>query len=649
MDHVRARLDFSKDSESSGSRAATGAAQGGWRTAAEELGEELTGELEEEGGEEERPAGNLEIGSTTGRDTAETGEETPRYLIEFMRSFGQMRANDDGWPVFDGRYVSYPRFKKEWTAYRSTYHSAVSDDLAARTLRNKCLKGEALQMVNHLDDLHEMWDTLNICYERPGKYAEEALQPMVNFRRYKVFDSVAVREFYSLVRAAIRGARKIGRIELLLNDQTIPRIMSKMPPSDWKEWATKGPDWSGQDANLAFEDFIERKWLDAINIAATEPTPGGGEEERAAGRARTFDKAGGGERGAMKLTGAVNTIEGEEVSRPPSPQWDLSFRKRCRARNLIGCDGNHLILQCEKLRGMKLAERREVVERSGLCTFCLRHAAELECYAKGGVSKPRCTRPGYDGEHATKLHALMGEADAEVNIVAGDDGEVVSEYEDEYGHQHSHEYEDLWVAALGATEVSKETVEPADTAGGREPLQGDDLAEGEEMTDQYEYEYESLWVGTIGATEEPGEMDRSTGTATDHGLAQGDDSVKMEEEATGDEQWDLETYQPGRRTGGARDPTCGPPRCSLSGRARAPRSAEAGRPRPKEGPGAASDQHWEEVRYNAWLRQLLSDDSSDGEEDEERYGRFAESGRWMTELYGIPQDPTPTLGRECSA
>jgi hypothetical protein len=35
VDHVRARLDFSKDSESSSSRATAGAAPGGWRTAAE--------------------------------------------------------------------------------------------------------------------------------------------------------------------------------------------------------------------------------------------------------------------------------------------------------------------------------------------------------------------------------------------------------------------------------------------------------------------------------------------------------------------------------------------------------------------------------------------------------------------------------------
>jgi hypothetical protein len=217
-------------------------------------------------------------------------------------------------------YVSYPRFKKEWGAYRQTYHSAVSDDLAARTLRDKCLQGDALRMVNHLDDL---WETLDTCYERPEKYAEEALKPIVDFRRYKIVDSAAVREFYSLVRAAIKGARRIGRVELLINDQTIPKIMSKMPHADWKEWATRRPDWMRQDATTAIEDFIKRKWLDALNVAASEPTPWRGDGEKAAGGTRVPDKASGGGKGAMRLTGAVNIIEQEEVSRSPSPQWSL--------------------------------------------------------------------------------------------------------------------------------------------------------------------------------------------------------------------------------------------------------------------------------------------------------------------------------------
>jgi hypothetical protein len=243
----------------------------------------------------------------------------------------------------------------------------------------------------------------------------------------------------------------------------------------------------------------------------------------------------------------------------------------------------------------------------------------------------------------------MGEADAEVNFVAGDEGEVVSEYEDEYDQRHRCEYEDLWVGTLGAAEVPKEADESANTTGGREPSQYDDSAKEGEVMNQYECEYESLWVGTIGATEGPEETDRSAGITAGHGLAQEDDPVETEEEATGDEQWDLETDQPGGRADGAGDPLCGPPRCLLGGRTRPPRPTETSRPKPKAGLRATSDQQWEEARYNAWLRQLLSDDSSDEEEDEERYGRFAESGRWMTELYGIPQYPTPTLGRECSA
>ncbi len=42
----------------------------------------------------------------------------------------------------------------------------VNDDLAAKTLREKCIKGDALRRVSHLDDLQEIWDTLDTCLER---------------------------------------------------------------------------------------------------------------------------------------------------------------------------------------------------------------------------------------------------------------------------------------------------------------------------------------------------------------------------------------------------------------------------------------------------------------------------------------------------
>jgi hypothetical protein len=293
---------------------------------------------------------------------------------------------------------------------------------------------------------------------------------------------------------------------------------------------------------------------------------------------------------------------------------------------MVGCDGNHVMLQCEKLLGLGLKERREVLEKSGLCTFCLKHSAELECYGRGGLSKPRCTRPGCEGEHTPDAHMLMGKGDAEVNLVAGDEDEAGDETEDRCGYEDKYEYED-----------------------------------------GYEYECGGWWVGTVGALEMSEGADEPSGTTTDQGRAQGDGrdkvegkgraerehSLQVDEHLKGemaeDEQWNLESGHPSPGKGRADASPHKPIQHLPGGLTRPPRPAGAGRPETRTRPRAVSDQQWEEARHNAWLRQLLSDSSSDEDEDEDRYGRFAESGRWMTELYGFPQHPTPTSGGECSA
>ncbi len=91
-------------------------------------------------------------------------------------------------------------------AYRETYHSIVNDDLGAKTMREKCMKGDTWKMVSHLEDLKEIWDTLDTCYERPEKYMEEALKPILEFRKYRVYDNGAERQFYSTLWAAIKKA-----------------------------------------------------------------------------------------------------------------------------------------------------------------------------------------------------------------------------------------------------------------------------------------------------------------------------------------------------------------------------------------------------------------------------------------------------------
>jgi hypothetical protein len=62
------------------------------------------------------------------------------------------------------------------------------------------LSGEAKDVVGSIQDF---WDNLDTCYDYPEKYIVEALDPVIKFRKYKADKHAAIREFYSLLRAAM--------------------------------------------------------------------------------------------------------------------------------------------------------------------------------------------------------------------------------------------------------------------------------------------------------------------------------------------------------------------------------------------------------------------------------------------------------------
>jgi hypothetical protein len=48
-------------------------------------------------------------------------------LATLMQGLMGALANDSGWPTFSGKYMEYPRIRKEWWAYRQTYHGHVKE------------------------------------------------------------------------------------------------------------------------------------------------------------------------------------------------------------------------------------------------------------------------------------------------------------------------------------------------------------------------------------------------------------------------------------------------------------------------------------------------------------------------------------------
>jgi hypothetical protein len=95
--------------------------------------------------------------------------------------------------------------------------------------------------------------------------------------------------------------------------------------------------------------------------------------------------------------------------------------------------------------------------------YCLKHAAEVECYGQGGFSKPKCMQTGCDGEHAVSVHRLLGEDGASVNFVA--EGEYESEEDEEWwvgtvrveGEEEEEEEEEETIEDIDGSESEKET------------------------------------------------------------------------------------------------------------------------------------------------------------------------------------------------
>ncbi len=69
-------------------------------------------------------------------------------VADLVRRLAGAQANYSGWPIFNGKYVEYPRFRKEWWAYKQTYHGHVRDELACRSLKERSLASSIQILVN---------------------------------------------------------------------------------------------------------------------------------------------------------------------------------------------------------------------------------------------------------------------------------------------------------------------------------------------------------------------------------------------------------------------------------------------------------------------------------------------------------------------
>jgi hypothetical protein len=296
----------------------------------------------------------------------------------------------------------------------------MRDELACQSLMERSLASSVQILVNDIEDLQEAWDTLDTCFDRPEKYIVEALEPITKFKGYKAFDSGVVREFYSLLRSGMMGARKVGLLHRLINDQTLLGILDRMPANDRRQWARERPTWIGGVKEEAFWTFMDQKWRDGLNVAAAEPASWGqgGSMNRLPG---TDKKDHLGRAEAKKLaTAAIHVTTTDK--KPATPSGD---HRRCKFADVLGCPGQHAPWRCRAFGSIRLEQRARIIEDNKLCSFCLLHDRAEACRIKANKSKPACLLLECGDGQALWLHKLLKDTmgkESKVNVVQGNNG-----------------------------------------------------------------------------------------------------------------------------------------------------------------------------------------------------------------------------------
>jgi hypothetical protein len=227
------------------------------------------------------------------------------------------------------------------------------------------------------------------------------------------------------------GARKAGLLSRLINDQTLPGILAKMPPTDWRQWAKERPVWMREAIEEAFWNFVDQKWRDALNVAAAEPpawgSGGGGRpapQDNAKKEATKLAKAGA---AAVHVTG----VDGKRHRQGDSG-------RTCVFKEVMGCSAMHPPWLCKVFGKLPAGEREKLIKDNRLCPFCFLHDKDRACGAKQRPVPVACTASGCKGRHIQKLHDFLKDVfreENQVHVVHGDDGWEESEEAWELGEE----------------------------------------------------------------------------------------------------------------------------------------------------------------------------------------------------------------------
>ena len=170
---------------------------------------------------------------------AQRTEEEEKTKITNQKSSSsafEIKLNRITLPTFEGDIREYARFKSE---YMKIVKPAVrSNDDAVYILKNECLKKDAKEHVQNIDDdLEEIWRRLEDRFGRPELAARAFLSDMKQITPVAEGDTTKFIKLVDTVERGFKGLQRINMQEEIANATVVSTIEEKLPPSLKTRWS----------------------------------------------------------------------------------------------------------------------------------------------------------------------------------------------------------------------------------------------------------------------------------------------------------------------------------------------------------------------------------------------------------------------------
>ena len=217
-------------------------------------------------------------------------------------------------------------------------------------------------------------------------------------------DSAGLRRYADLLRQCLSASRVIPSMSALNDIRENKRMQGKLPEWLVRRWARIIATYKSRSEFPSFEvfaDFLAAEAEIACDPCALTSSEKTNKDSKTAQQKRqSFATTGSQKHTKTDKSGEqpkINTTKSTSEAKRPKKRWPC-----------VLCNGEHRLDNCEDFKNKSLSEKREVVERKGLCFNCLvpKHMTK-ECR-----NEARCTV--CKRKHSTLLYSDSGDDSGQI-------------------------------------------------------------------------------------------------------------------------------------------------------------------------------------------------------------------------------------------